>query len=263
MTNTMAEPATISDRPSSRNGRGIEEIQEVIKILKDAGIMCCIVGGKALLYYGVHRIPTDWHVCVPNDQFSDASAIFTRRCDTYEPGAKILPQIRSLLHTYPRFKQKGVNFSFYIMPAFEYFIHDLDETMIERSKNDVPYPKLEHFAQSLVSTQRWPELAQLIDGMDLDEEWGTAHLHLGMPSQAEREYVEQKNIQYKSVQDQFPNSNLRIGTLSKTPMDRTEKWKALVGAKGSRIGLHLPKERYATQFRRKGSQDPRLRDRAV
>lgn len=174
-----------------------------------------------------------------------------------------MPQIRSLIHTYPRFKQKGVNFSIFIMPAFEYFIHDLDETMIERSQNDIPYPKLEHFAQSLVSTQRWAELAALIDGMDLEEEWGTTHLQLDMPSQAERDYVEQKNIKYQSVQDQFPKANLRIGTLSKRPIDRTEKWKTLVKDKEKRIGLHLPKERYATQYRRKGSQDPRHRGRAV
>lgn len=47
-----------SDRPASHNSRGIEEVLQVIELLKNAGIICCIVGGKALLYYGVPRIPT-------------------------------------------------------------------------------------------------------------------------------------------------------------------------------------------------------------
>lgn len=150
------------------------------------------------------------------------------------------------------------------MPASEYFVADLDETMIEHSRNNVPYPKLEDFAQSLVTTQRWPELAQLIDGMNLDEEWGPAHLHLDMPSQAETDYVVAKNIKYRSFQDEFPGSNLRVGTLAEKPIDRTKKWQSLVEAKQNRMKPHLSKERYATQFRRKGSQDPRLReDRAV
>ncbi|XXH02714.1 hypothetical protein Hte_009099 [Hypoxylon texense] len=129
----------------------------------------------------------DCHVCVPNDQFLDASAIFTRLSDTYEPGPKILPQIESLLHTYPRLKQESLDFSFYIMPTPEYFVTDFDETMIGHSTNAVSYPKLDDFAQSLVSTHRWPELAQPIDGMD------------------------------RSFQDESPGSNLRVGTLSENP----------------------------------------------
>jgi hypothetical protein len=46
------------ERPGSHNGRGIDEVLEVIKLLNDAGIICCVVAGKALVYYGAHRVPT-------------------------------------------------------------------------------------------------------------------------------------------------------------------------------------------------------------
>lgn len=146
------------------------------------------------------------------------------------------------------------------MPASEYFVTDLHGDMIERSRNNIPYPKLEHFAQSLVNTQRWAELAQLVDGMDLDEEWGGAHLNLDKPSPAETEYVATKNKKIKSSCDEFPGTDPRLATLTEKPVNRMKKWQSIVQTKESRIGPHLPKERYVTQFRRKGSQDPRLRE---
>ncbi|KAI1172927.1 hypothetical protein F4777DRAFT_484797 [Nemania sp. FL0916] len=253
----MTDRRNPHDRPASHNDKGIDEVLRIIRTLNDAGIVSCIVGGKALRYFGVHRIPTDWHICVSNDQFTKASAIFASLGDEFEPGSRILPQLKSLIHTYPRFKQKGVNFSFYILPANEYFVSDLDESMIERSHNDIPYPKLEYFAQSLVSTQRWPQLDQLVDGMDLDESWGMTHLQLGTPSQAEMEYVADKNRKIMSSCGDYPNVIPSLGKLTTKALDRSKKWKETVEGKERRIGPYLSKERYATQFRRKGSEDPR------
>ncbi|KAI0508734.1 hypothetical protein F5B22DRAFT_381800 [Xylaria bambusicola] len=234
-----------------RAGHGIDEVLQVIETLKEAGIRCCcIVGGRALRYYGVPRVPTDWHICVPNDQFAAATAAITELDDKYMQWREILPQLRSLLHTYPHFKLQGVGFCFYIMPASEYFVNDLDESMIERSLNNVPYPQLEVFAQSLITTQRWPELIQVVDGMDLTEEWGIENLNLGEPSPAEAEYVVEKNKKLTG-----------LARLRTKPIDRLEKWKTIVATKKDRIKFHLPKERYDTQFRRKGTtQDPRFKE---
>lgn len=190
--------------------------------------------------------------------------MFTELSDRFEPGSRILPQLKSLLHTYPHFKQKGVRFSFYIMPASEYFVTELDKTMIEHGRNKVPYASLEAFAQSLVDTQRWAELTQLIDGMDLNEDWGPAHLDLGAPSQTLSEYVVEKNKKIMSSCADFPGTRPGVATLTEKPVDRMKKWQTIVGGKKNRIGLPLTKDRYATQFRQIGSQDPRLReDRAV
>jgi hypothetical protein len=199
-------------------------------------------------------------VCVPNDNFTGASTLFASHKD-FEPAGRILPQLYSLLHTYPRFKQKGVNFRFYILPASEYFISDLSESMLEFSiNNKVPYPKLEPFAQSLVSTQRWPELCQLVDGMDIDEGWGFANLQLGTPSEVELKYVEEKNKKIMSSYDDYPDSQPVGSRLSaKKLLNRSKKWKEIVAGKERRISPYLFPERYATKYRRKGSEDPRLK----
>jgi hypothetical protein len=51
-------------------------------------------------------------------------------------------------------------------------------TNIERSQRDLPYPKLDVFAQSLLDTYNPVDLADLIDGMDLQDGWGEQNLDL-------------------------------------------------------------------------------------
>lgn len=43
------------DKDASYNDRGIDEVLEVVRLLREDGIICCIVGGNALRYYGVPR----------------------------------------------------------------------------------------------------------------------------------------------------------------------------------------------------------------
>jgi hypothetical protein len=198
---------------------------------------------------------------VPNDCFSKASALFNGLKDIYEPAPKILPQIKSLLHTYPRFKPIGIRMCFYIMPASEYFAEDLKEDMTERSRNQLPYPKLKCFAQALLTTQRWPDLVHLVDGMDLTEEWGEENLYLGKPTEIETKYVVEKNSKIMSSRDDFPNTQPWAAKLGIPTKERRPKWQSIVARKKQRIGPYLPHDRYQTQFRRNGSIDPRLRDR--
>lgn len=54
-----------------------------------------------------------------------------------------------------------------------------------------PYPNLEVFAQSLLDTQRLVDLTDLVDGMNLTEEWGEQHLDLDKTSDVL--YAEKKN----------------------------------------------------------------------
>ncbi|KAI1877729.1 hypothetical protein JX265_003737 [Neoarthrinium moseri] len=173
----------------------------------------------------------DWHICVPTDKFSEAIAVFARLHDEYEPADKILPQLRSLLHTYPRLKSKGIDMAFYIMPASEHFTEDFDETMMERSRNHIPYPKLEYFAQSLVRNQSWPELCHLVDGMDLTEDWGYENLYLGEADGKEIDFIANKNKKIMASYGDFPNLNPVLATLSPKPKDRRKKWLRIVGEK--------------------------------
>jgi hypothetical protein len=144
------------------------------------------------------------------------------------------------------------------MPASEWFVGDINESMLEFSRNGIPYPKMAPFAQSLVSNQDWPRLAHLIDGMDLSEEWGLENLYLGEPDEAEKNYVLDKNKKIRSSYGNFPNIKPGLATLFERPIDRKKKWQSLVREKERRIGFPLTKERYNTQFRRKGSEDPRF-----
>ncbi len=43
-------------KQASYNGHGILEALDIIRIIENAGIACCIVGGRALRYYGVPRV---------------------------------------------------------------------------------------------------------------------------------------------------------------------------------------------------------------
>lgn len=38
-------------------GRGVQETLDVIAALESSGILCCVVGTKALVYYGARRVP--------------------------------------------------------------------------------------------------------------------------------------------------------------------------------------------------------------
>ncbi|KAI0888618.1 uncharacterized protein GGS22DRAFT_61133 [Annulohypoxylon maeteangense] len=244
-------------KAASYGGRGIVEVRDVIQILETANIPCCVVGGYALVYYGARMVPNNWEICVPTDSFERASAMFivTPLSETYEPWVKIQPQVGSLKHTYPQFRLKGVNFSFFIIPAFEYFIR-CEPSNFEKSEREIPFPKLECFAQSLLDTQRYLDLTNLIDGMDLSEEWGEEHLNLDKPG--EIEYAKEKNEKIVASLSEYPNS--RPSRLRDTPMDLRQKWQTIVRTKQKRIGIEVPGHLYSTRFRIKGSPDPRLRE---
>lgn len=259
---------------------GVYVISKAIQILKDAGIIACIAGVKALRYYGAHRVASvsrsslmpycimhvlmylqDWDVCVPDAKFDEAAKLFDRLEDVYEHGDQILPQLKSLMHTYPRFRPRDrSDIGFYIVPASEYFLIGLDESMLERSKNGIPYPRLESLAQSLVSTQRWVDLADLVDGMDLDLAWGQAHLTLGQPTAEENQYVQWKNDKILSSCSDFPGTRPEAAQLDSRSFDRTKRWSQIIDAKLSRLPTHLLPTSWKTQYRRQGSQDPRLQE---
>ncbi|KAI1455992.1 hypothetical protein F4805DRAFT_254108 [Annulohypoxylon moriforme] len=255
-----AEPVQVpkpSSKAASYGGRGIVEVLDVIRILEAVDIPCCVVGGYALVYYGARMVPNNWEICVPTDSFRKASAMFTVTplSETYEPWVKIQPQIGSLKHTYPQFALKGVNFFFFIIPAFEYFLR-CEPSNFEKSKRDIPFPKLDCFAQSLLDTQRYLDLTNLIDGMDLSEEWGEEHLDLD--KLGELEYAKEKNEKIIASLAEYPNS--RPSRLRDTPMDLRQKWQTLVRTKQNRIGIEVPGHLYSTRFRIKGSPDPRLQE---
>ncbi|KAI0530285.1 hypothetical protein GGR58DRAFT_508614 [Xylaria digitata] len=246
-----------SPTEASYNGLGILEVQQVIKTIENEGIACCVVGAKALRYYGVPRV-SDWSVCVPSDQFEYVTSLFTTepRCDTYEPADQIMPTVRSLLHTYPHLKRKDIKFSFFILPSWELFIEEFDSSKFEYSSLHIPYPKLDFFAQGLLDTQHWMELEQLIDGMNLDMGWAGVNIDFDRPGRIE--YAEQKNERIRNSLSEFPNSS--PSTLSVKPLDLRARFQRTVDNKEKRIDRFAPKGKFVTQYRKTGSEDPRLKE---
>jgi hypothetical protein len=178
--------------------------------------------------------------------------------EKYELWHPVMPNIGSLAHTHPRFTLKGVNFFFILTPTFECRI-DCAPEQCERSIRGIPYPKLEQFAKGLLDTQQYADLSDLVDGMNLDEAWGEAHLQFDQP--APIDYIRKKN---KMILESLPGRpSAVLALLSEKPNPR-ESWQHIVRTKGKRINDELPGGRYVTRFRKVGSRDPtENKDRVV
>ncbi|WEW60956.1 hypothetical protein PRK78_006444 [Emydomyces testavorans] len=239
-------------------GHGTPEVLEITKILENAGICCCLVGISALKYYGAWRVRHDWEICVPTDMLEKASQIFKSEphCQTYETCAPNIPQISSLLHTFPRFKIKGVYLYFVILPAEDAHLNCVPSN-IERSQTGLPYPKLSVFAQSLLETYDEVALTDLVDGMNLTEEWGSENLDLA--GTTDGSYALLKNEKIRASVP--PTEDTYLLELPRRPGSKRTIWERIVSTKERRMGIELPKEHYATRFYARCFGDPRLQKR--
>ncbi|KAK3297137.1 uncharacterized protein B0H64DRAFT_473287 [Chaetomium fimeti] len=230
-------------------GVGVQEVLRVIQTLEHEGVPNCVTGAKALAYYGAGRVAQDWEIAVPDELLDQANVFFTHK-DEYEAVKPIMPQAKSLIHTYPLYKLKHAAFTFSLVPASEPCI-DCDPAKCERSHSGIPYPKLEDLAQSLLDTQNYAGLEDLVDGMDLDEEWGYENLDL---DREPIEYIKRKN---ELICESRPGLPGLMASLSLSPDARREWTRAIVG-KVARMTPKYTEAIYATRFRLKGSPDPRL-----
>ena len=159
-----------------------------------------------------------------------------------------------LIHTYPRFTLKGVNFFFMLLPEFDCLLSPTPD-QCEHSASGIPYPQLASLAQSLLDLQQYSDLADLVDGMDLDEAWGEAHLQLDKPPPVE--YIREKNDTIaRSLPDSLAPAAV-LALLSERPRLPRDVWLRTVTTKHRRINDELPRHRYLTRFRKVGSRDPR------
>ncbi|KKZ59964.1 hypothetical protein EMCG_00804 [[Emmonsia] crescens] len=242
---------------SPSTGGGTREVLEITKILEDAGICCCLVRVSALKYYGAGRVRHDWEICVPTHLVEKAAQIFksehSQIYQTYPPDRL---QSGSLLHTFPRFKIIGVSLFFTIIPEEDVYLQCIPSN-IERSQTGLPYPCLPIFAQSLLDTDDEITLTDLIDAMDLSEEWGTENLNLDGTN--DTSWALEKN---EKIRASVPLANTSfLLELLVRPANKKETWMRIVRTKASRIGIEMPKEVFATRFRPHDDVDPRSRER--
>ncbi|KAK4649968.1 hypothetical protein QC762_300980 [Podospora pseudocomata] len=237
-------------------GRGVQETLDVIAALESSGIPCCVVDTKALVYYGARRIPMNWEICVPTESLDGAITLLTSPPlnEKYEVWHRVLPRPQTLMHTYPRFTLKGVNFFFIIVPEFECLLSPSPD-QCERSVSGIPYPKLELFAQSLIDLQQYADLDDLVDGMNLEEEWGETNLELDKPPPLE--HIREKNDMIARSLPEDMRDVTPLALLSERTRPARDAWRRSVSTKNRRINDELPRHRYLTRFRKVGSKGPR------
>ncbi|KAI9710295.1 MAG: hypothetical protein M1820_002789 [Bogoriella megaspora] len=242
------------DAWASCDGHGTLEAIEVINELESAGILCCLVGVSALIYYGAGRRRVDWEVCVPTDLHDRANALFRTefKSGIYDPFPPGHVQMESLHHTFPRFKLRGVGFWFLLIPSEDCHF-ECKPSNLERSKSGLPYPKLDVFAQSLLDMDDRVNLTDLVDGMDLSEEWALQNLDLD--GTIDVDWAERKNVKIRSSVPLTETSC--ILELSAAPFSRREILMDILKKKSNRIGPEISKEYFVTRFRPRGSADPR------
>jgi hypothetical protein len=194
-------------------------------------------------------------VCVPTERLREASTLL-ESVETYETYPPRPAAIWSLLHTFPRFKFVGKALCFTLVPSDDAHI-DCIPGNFERSKNGLPYPTLEIFAQSLLDTNDRVSLCDLVDGMDLTEQWGSEHLELD--AENDLEWTLRKNEKIRASVPVDPSSCfLELGT---AVFHLRETWNSLVRTKERRIGVELPRGYFSTRFRGVDSPDPRTLER--
>lgn len=170
----------------------------------------------------------------------------------FEEAPPAPPQLKSLRHTRPTFLMKDVYFVFILIPASDYFI-DPSPDCCELSMKGIPYPKLHLFARSLLVLQNPSNLCDLIDGMDLDKEWGGSNLDF--------DDLQRKGLEFSRKQD-VVLGQMDAGTLNLN-VDYRSKWNIEVNEKEKR-SESMKKGRYKTRWRRiKNDRDLRTNDRIM
>ena len=129
---------------------------------------------------------------------------------------------------YPRFKLRSIRLFILLVPAEEVRFAIDDKDSIVRGKTGLPFPSLPAFVQSLLDSKNMLDLADLIDAMNLNEEWATEN---GV-----------------KLSDQlYPGAQ-------KSPR---ATWERYTRTRQSRMGWKYDPKIYATRYRKHRERDPR------
>jgi hypothetical protein len=138
---------------------------------------------------------------------------------------------------------------------------DCNSTNFERSKMGLPYPRLELFTQNLFDTGNHSGLTDLVDGMNLSEDWGEEALDLsGFSDIKWQQWKHDTVMAYEKLH--YPELEPDDEYVARG-FDKTEMWEEISRGKQHRCGLKHPTDIYATRFRFHNQPDPRTQDRWV
>lgn len=174
----------------------------------------------------------DWWICIPNAALPKAAELIKTKPELYIPFA---PDVRCSLEDpkrkWPRFKVIGLRLFFLLVPADETHFAIEQEGVIVRGKTGLPFPSLPAFVQSYLdnfSIRSYADLADLVDAMDLSEEWAVANC-------------------VKVSDEPYP------GAIS----SRRMRWERITRTKQKRMGRKYDPKIFATRYRRHNERDPR------
>ena len=210
--------------------------------------------------------------CVPTENLAVANQIFATGAakDSYVAWRGHYPESipQSPYHTFPRYRLKhdGPLFDFYLVPSDDWRFECVPDNFEYSAQKHLPYPKLHVFAQSLLERQDFHSLEELVDGMDLTEEWGESNLKFEDLGEEYRRWVAGKNEKIRAALPQeLKEEALELGTeiyeIDEAPPAFKDIFVRLVKTKEGRIGLEAPLGLNATKYRTKKSADPRTRIR--
>lgn len=194
----------------------------------------------------------DWEICVPTELVGQAAEILQS-----EPYATQYRLIKpwpyyspcSLIHTYHRFKSRGTDHYFILVPSIDMYI-DCHPANFTRSPRGLPYPKLDVFIQSCLDTCDMLQLCDVIDGTNVSEEWGEKNLDL--EGTIDVEWAEEKNKRGKEFGGKWAHAVFAWTG----PKEKREMWQSLVRTKKDRLDWTKPKDIFITQYRLIDTPDP-------
>ncbi|KAK4245074.1 hypothetical protein C7999DRAFT_16707 [Corynascus novoguineensis] len=258
----MSPLADFNDLPGLRDysgkqshSKGVNEILDVVRKLAAVQIPSCVVGVKALFYYGASR---EWDLCIPDEKIEEAKTLLLSPNDStkYEAATPPPPVPWSRRHMFPCLRLKGFNFWFILVPSSDCLVDPSVPDHVERSRSGVPYASLVQFARSLLVQQLRHDVADLVDGMNLDVDWGMQHVDFDALQKESAKFIDLRNRRVKEAGDGH-------GFCSPKNMERLWRDLANEEAKERRIEP-MKKSRYLTRWQRiKDPRDPREKDRPV
>lgn len=150
------------------------------------------------------------------------------RPEKYTPFAPDCRVADEPLSKWPRFKVVGTKLFVLLVAADEVRFAIDQEGSIVRGKTGLPFPSLPAFVQSLLDSKNLLDLEDIIDAMNLGEDWAAGNS------------VEVSDQPYPGVR-----------------MSPKQAWEKSTRTRQSRMGWKYDPKIYATRYRRYKERDPR------
>ncbi|KAF2757515.1 hypothetical protein EJ05DRAFT_511314 [Pseudovirgaria hyperparasitica] len=237
-------------RLASCGGHGTFEIRDVTCLLEQNGIPCCVVGVSALMFYGALRVRDKWEICVATEKVDEAADIIRQHEEYTQTNEKRYPQPMSFAHMYTWFRGTEVDYEFCLVPSLHARI-PIDQVSVWRSSNGVPYAPLPDLVQSYLDKYDLVSLCDIVDGANLDYDWGITNLDL--KGKTDVEWAHQRNAELMGGEGKLDIS-LAASVLPTCHVETMSMWRKVTEDKKERLlQVMLPHELFETRFMLKGS----------